>query len=141
MALNRAYIGQEWEAPVPYEVGVEKVREFAVAIGAPDTDGFVRSALDPDSDPPAVPPTFVTSMWFRMGVWPLREPDFGKSATPRFLLGEQQVTRHRPMVVGDRVLFRTRVRTFAPSAHTSCSRWSTPSSTWPSNRYAASSTR
>lgn len=110
MPLNRAYIGRSWDAPIVYEVSAEKVRDYALAIGAPDPDDIVRRWFDPATESPTVPPTFPTTLWFRMGLWPLPEPDLGKSPDPWFVLGEHDVTHHRPMRVGDRLHFRSVVR-------------------------------
>jgi acyl dehydratase len=100
--LNRAYIGRSWTAPEPYEVSRERLRDYALAIDEPHP-----AYLD---DKPIAPPTFATTLWFRMGVWPLFEPDFGKRAEPWFLLGDQEVRHHRPIALGDTLVFSTTVR-------------------------------
>lgn len=66
MALDQSFVGRSYPATAPYEVGREKIREFAEAIGdaAPAyTDAEAARALGyPDV---IAPPTFVFSITFR----------------------------------------------------------------------------
>jgi acyl dehydratase len=100
--LNRSYIGRSWTAPETYEVSRERLRDYVLAIDDPQP-----AYLD---DKGVAPPTFATTLWFRMGTWPLFEPDFGKRAEPWFLLGDQEVRHHRPIRLGDLLVFSTTVR-------------------------------
>jgi acyl dehydratase len=99
--LNRDYIGRSWTAPETIEVSYERLRDYAIAV-----DDLDPAYLD---DKGAAPPTFATTFWFRTGVWPLFEKDFGKRAEPWFLLGDQEVRHHRPIRLGDRLIFSTTV--------------------------------
>ena len=38
MSLDQSFIGRQWPATEPYQVGREKIREFALAIGATDAE-------------------------------------------------------------------------------------------------------
>lgn len=111
MPLNRDFVGRTWHSPEIYEVSRERLRDYAIAI-----DDLQPGYLDDDAareqghEAIVAPPTFATTLWFRTGVWPLSDPALGKRKEPWCLLGEQSLTLHRPIVVGDRLRFATTVR-------------------------------
>lgn len=110
MALNRDFIGRTWIAPQIYEVSKEKLREYAVAIGDPHPAYLDQeAAVGLGYRDIVAPPTFATTLWFRMGTWPLSDPQIGKNADPVCLLGGETTTHHRPIFLGDRLDFRTTV--------------------------------
>jgi hypothetical protein len=107
--LNPAVVGRPW-APVDYEVGVEKVREFRTAIGAP-TVGADPAGADPggaDADPDGsgagvpVPPTFaiVVVAGAQQQAW--SDPELGLDFS-RVVHRDQRFVHHRPIAVGDRL--------------------------------------
>ncbi|MCQ4082792.1 MaoC family dehydratase N-terminal domain-containing protein [Streptomyces sp. RB6PN25] len=111
MPFNREFIGRSWKADHVYEVGREKIREYAVAIGETHPAYLdEEAAADLGHPAPYAPPTFATTLWFRMGTWPLTDPALGKAKKPVCLLGDQRVLHHRPIYVGDRLWFRTTVK-------------------------------
>lgn len=102
MAINRDFIGREYPASAPFEVGREHVRRFAEAIGDDNpaaTDPEAARALGhPDC---VAPPTFLTVLNFRFaGEGPIVDPDFGLDYS-RVVHGEQRFELHRPVRVGD----------------------------------------
>ncbi len=65
MALDQSFVGRTYPPTEPYEVGREKIREFAQAVGDTSpvyTDVEAASARYADV---IAPPTFVFSLTFR----------------------------------------------------------------------------
>ena len=89
---------------VGYEVGREKLREFAVAVGETDPiyhdEAAARAAGHPDL--PAVP-TFAVVLSLRAGQVVYGDPDLGLDYS-RVVHGEQEFVYHRPIRAGDRLL-------------------------------------
>jgi acyl dehydratase len=103
MPLNQALVGKEYP-PVRYEVGREKLREFAVALGETDPiyheEEAARAAGHPDL--PAVP-TFPIVLSFRAGQVVYGDPALGLDYS-RVVHGEQEFIYHRLIHAGDRLL-------------------------------------
>jgi acyl dehydratase len=103
MALNPALVGKAYPA-ISYEVGREKLREFAVAVGETDPvyhdEAAARAAGHPDL--PAVP-TFAVVLSMRAGQLVYGDPDLGLDYS-RVVHGEQEFVYHRPIRAGDRLL-------------------------------------
>lgn len=101
MALDQSFVGRAYPFPDRYQVGVEKIREFADAIGDPNPvyrDSAAAKALGhPDV---IAPPTFVTIINLRAIQAIVADPDLGLDWT-RVVHGEQKFTCHRPVVAGD----------------------------------------
>ena len=103
MPLNQALVGKEYPS-VRYEVGREKLREFAIAVGETDPiyheEEAARAAGHPDL--PAVP-TFPIVLSFRAGQVVYGDPALGLDYS-RVVHGEQEFVYHRPIHAGDRLL-------------------------------------
>jgi acyl dehydratase len=103
MPLNQALVGKAYPA-VRYEVGREKLREFAIAVGETDPvyhdEAAARAAGHPDL--PAVP-TFAVVLSFRAGQVVYGDSDLGLDYS-RVVHGEQEFVHHRPIRAGDRLL-------------------------------------
>lgn len=111
MPLNRAYIGRTWRSPEAYEVGREKLRDYALATGTPHPAYLDRTAAAGLGHPDTVAAlTFVTVLWTRWNIWPLREPDIGRSKEPNLCIGEQHLVSYRPVFPGDRLMFSATVK-------------------------------
>jgi acyl dehydratase len=108
MPLNQSLVGKEYP-PIRYEVGREKLREFAVALGETDPvyhdEQAARAAGHPDL--PAVP-TFPVVLSFRAGAMVSGDPELGLDYS-RVVHGEQAFTYRRPVRAGDRLLATARV--------------------------------
>ena len=103
MPLDASLAGRAYPASALYEVGREKVRELAEALGDP-TPAYV----DPDAAralgyPDVIaPPTFAFLVAWR-GLAPLlRDPDLD-IALERVVHGDQRFALSRPLHAGDRV--------------------------------------
>jgi acyl dehydratase len=103
MPLNQALVGKPYP-PVRYEVGREKLREFAAAVGETDPlyhdEEAARAAGHPDI--PAVP-TFPIVLSLRAGQLVYGDPALGLDYS-RVVHGEQEFVYRRPIRAGDRLL-------------------------------------
>jgi acyl dehydratase len=107
--LNRDYIGREFVGASPYEVGREKIRDFADAIGDPNPayrDIDAAKALG-HTDVIA-PPTFAIIITMRASGTAVFDPDLGLNYA-LVVHGEQQFTHHRPIRAGDVLTARSTV--------------------------------
>jgi acyl dehydratase len=101
MAVDQSYKGRVYPPTPPYEVGREKIREFADAINDPNPvyrDAAVAQELGhPDV---IAPPTFPIVMTLKAGHQVIVDPDFGIDYS-RVVHGEQRFVHHRPVHAGD----------------------------------------
>lgn len=109
MALNRSLIGKEYPPSVPYEVGREKIRDFAMAIGDPNpvytSEDAAKAAGYPDI---IAPPTFLTIMNFKYSPQVVGDPELGINYA-LVVHGEQEYELFRPIVPGDRLVGKPRI--------------------------------
>ena len=105
MAINRAFIGRTYPTEGVYEVGREKIREFATAIGDLNPAYFDIEAAKALGHPDVIaPPTFLTTLNFRFaGSSPMVDPDFGMNYA-LVVHGEMRFSFHRPLRAGDRIV-------------------------------------
>ncbi|MET7763127.1 MaoC family dehydratase N-terminal domain-containing protein [Streptomyces sp. NPDC005336] len=104
MALDQSFVGRTYPPTAPYEVGREKIREFAEAIGDPNpvyTDPEAARALGhPDV---IAPPTFVFSITFKAtGKQVVEDPQLGLDYS-RVVHGDQRFEYTRPVRAGDQL--------------------------------------
>ena len=101
MPVDQSYKGRVYPPTPPYEVGREKIREFADAINDPNPvyrDAAVAQELGhPDV---IAPPTFPIVMSLKAGHQVIVDPDFGIDYS-RVVHGEQRFVHHRPVHAGD----------------------------------------
>ena len=98
------YVGRALPPSRPYQVGREKVREFALAVGegssvCTDLDA-ARGAGHPDL---VAPPTFAATFTLPLMEAFLRDPAVGWDYG-HMVHGEQSFTSHRPLYAGDEVV-------------------------------------
>jgi acyl dehydratase len=104
MALDQSFVGRSYPPAEPYEVGREKIREFARAVGDPNpayTDPEAAKALG-YSDVIA-PPTFVFAITFKAAGEVIADPQLGLDYS-RVVHGDQQFAYSRPVRAGDRLV-------------------------------------
>jgi acyl dehydratase len=103
-SLDAAFIGRTYPPTEAYEVGREKIREFADAIGDPNPayrDPEAAKALGyPDV---IAPPTFAIVLSMRAGGQVIFDPALGLDYT-RVVHGEQRFVYSRPVRAGDRLV-------------------------------------
>ncbi|MDT3395729.1 MaoC family dehydratase N-terminal domain-containing protein [Streptomyces sp. B1866] len=102
MALDQSFVGRSYPPTAPYEVGREKIREFAEAIGDTNpayTDPEAARAL---GHPDVIgPPTFVFIITFKAASEQvIRDPELGLDYD-RVVHGDQQFAYVRPVRAGD----------------------------------------
>jgi len=101
MAMNPALAGKTYPPSEPYEVGREKIREFADAIG--DDNPAYRdqaAARGYGYDDVIAPPTFPVVMSFVAGRQVIGDPELGIDYS-RVVHGEQRFEYSRPIQAGD----------------------------------------
>ncbi|GGO83759.1 MaoC family dehydratase N-terminal domain-containing protein [Wenjunlia tyrosinilytica] len=103
MPLDQSFVGRSYPPTEPYEVGREKIREFAEAIGDPNpvyTDPEAAKALGyPDV---IAPPTFAFVVTFRDSSSVVADPELGLDYS-RVVHGDQKFAYSRPVRAGDRL--------------------------------------
>src|SRR5665647_2377219 len=104
MAVNVAYAGREYPPNSAYEVGREKIREFAETVGATHGahwDPVVARALGyPDV---IAPPTFAVVVAQRAEQQLIADPAAGIDFS-RVVHADERFTHHRPIHAGDRLV-------------------------------------
>jgi acyl dehydratase len=101
MPVDPSFIGRAYPPTAPYEVGREKIREFADAINDPNPvyrDPAAARALG-YADVIA-PPTFAIVMTLPAGHQVIDDPEIGIDYS-RVVHGEQRFVHARPIRVGD----------------------------------------
>jgi acyl dehydratase len=104
MALNPSFVGRWYPAASTYQVGREKIREFAEAIG--DDDAVYR---DPQAaracgySDVIAPPTFAITLSLRAQQALICDPVLGLDYS-RMVHGNQSFTHHRPIRAGDELV-------------------------------------
>ncbi|HEY0699451.1 MAG TPA: MaoC family dehydratase N-terminal domain-containing protein [Micromonospora sp.] len=104
MPLDPSLVGRSYPPTAPYQVGREKIREFATAIGATDPayhDPEAARALGyPDV---LAPPTFVVMITMAAGQQVVEDPEL-KMDYSRVVHGDQKFSYTRPVVAGDELV-------------------------------------
>ncbi|MGI5127312.1 FAS1-like dehydratase domain-containing protein [Pseudonocardia sp. CA-107938] len=113
---DASFVGRSFPAAEPYQVGREKVREFARAIGetAPVCHDVTAARAAGHSDVVA-PPTFAAAFTMPLIEQLLRDPDFGWDYA-HMVHGDQSITLHRPICGGDELTVTVHVEDLATRA-------------------------
>ncbi|MEU1485312.1 MaoC family dehydratase N-terminal domain-containing protein [Streptomyces sp. NPDC005752] len=103
MALDQSFVGRTYPPTPAYEVGREKIREFAEAVGD-DNPAYVdpEAAKALGHQDVIAPPTFVFSITFRAAGQVIQDPQLGLDYS-RVVHGDQKFTYVRPVRAGDRL--------------------------------------
>jgi acyl dehydratase len=104
MGVNPDIAGRAYPPGPVYEVGREKIAEFAAAIGSDDPahrDPEAARALGHRDV--IAPPTFAVLVAQRAEAAVVQDPEAGIDYS-RVVHGEQKFTHHRPIVAGDRLV-------------------------------------
>jgi acyl dehydratase len=102
VALDQSFIGRTYPASPPYQVGIEKIREFADAIGDPNPVYRDIEAARAAGHPTVIaPPTFAIIIINNQAIYTIvADPALGLDWR-RVVHGEQSFTYRRPIMAGD----------------------------------------
>jgi acyl dehydratase len=104
MALDQRFVGRTYGPGPAYEVGREKIREFADAIGDPNEAYRDPEAAKALGHPDVIaPPTFPVIVSMRSSVDLVADPELGLDYS-RVVHGEQRFAYTRPVRAGDRLV-------------------------------------
>ena len=101
MPVDASLVGRTYPPTEPYEVGREKIREFADAINDPNP--VYRSAAAAQAlgyRDVIAPPTFAIVQTLRAGHQVIMDPTLGIDYS-RVVHGEQRFVHNRPVTAGD----------------------------------------
>jgi acyl dehydratase len=103
MALDQSFVGRSYPPTEPYEVGREKIREFAEAIGDGNPVYTDPEAAKGFGHPDVIaPPTFVFAITYRAAGQVIQDPLLGLDYS-RVVHGQQGFAYTRPVRAGDRL--------------------------------------
>jgi len=116
MALNQDYLGKVYPASAPYEVGREKIREFAIAIGDMNPAYHdVAAAQALGHRDVIAPPTFAFVVSMRASAIAMFDPGLGLDYS-RVVHGEQRFAYVRPVTAGDDLVVVTTIENIRVAA-------------------------
>ncbi|MFD5900242.1 MaoC family dehydratase N-terminal domain-containing protein [Streptomyces microflavus] len=103
MALDQSFVGRTYPPTPAYEVGREKIREFAEAVGDSHPAYVDVEAAHALGHPDVIaPPTFVFSITYRAAGEVVQDPQLGLDYS-RVVHGDQKFSYVRPVRAGDRL--------------------------------------
>ncbi|MFF8508833.1 MaoC family dehydratase N-terminal domain-containing protein [Streptomyces sp. NPDC015492] len=103
MALDQSFVGRTYPPTPAYEVGREKIREFAEAIGDANPAYVDEEAAKELGHPDVIaPPTFVFAITFKAAGAVIEDPQLGLDYS-RVVHGDQKFAYSRPVRAGDRL--------------------------------------
>ncbi|MEU4778529.1 MaoC family dehydratase N-terminal domain-containing protein [Micromonospora sp. NPDC023633] len=104
MSLDPSFVGRTYPPTAPYQVGREKIREFATAIGAADPAHHDPEAARALGHPDVVaPPTFPIVLTMAANQQIIDDPALGVDYS-RVVHGDQRFAYTRPVVAGDELV-------------------------------------
>ena len=103
MPLDPSFIGRSYPPTPPYEVGREKIREFAEAVGDTNPVYTDVDAAKAFGHPDVIaPPTFPFVITYRAAGQVIEDPTLGLDFS-RVVHGDQTFVYTRPVRAGDRL--------------------------------------
>ncbi|MFE5959682.1 FAS1-like dehydratase domain-containing protein [Streptomyces rubiginosohelvolus] len=103
MALDQSFVGRTYPPTPAYEVGREKIREFAEAVGDTHPAYVDREAARALGHADVIaPPTFVFSITYRAAGVVVQDSQLGLDYS-RVVHGDQKFSYVRPVRAGDRL--------------------------------------
>lgn len=104
MPLDPSFVGRTYPPTAPYQVGREKIREFATAIGVTDPAHHDPEVARQLGHPDVVaPPTFPVVVTMAASGQLIEDPALGVDYS-RVLHGDQRFAYNRPVVAGDELV-------------------------------------
>ncbi|MER6193382.1 MULTISPECIES: MaoC family dehydratase N-terminal domain-containing protein [Streptomyces] len=116
MALDQSFVGRTYPPTPAYEVGREKIREFAEAVGDTHPAYVDVEAARALGHPDVIaPPTFVFSITYRAAGEVVQDPQLGLDYS-RVVHGDQKFSYVRPVRAGDRLTVTSTIETIKSMA-------------------------
>lgn len=116
VALNQDYVGKVYPAGAAYEVGREKIREFAIAVGDMNQAYHDEDAAKALGHRDIIaPPTFPFVVSMRASAVAMFDPGLGLDYS-RVVHGEQRFAYTRPVTAGDRLVVTTTIENIRVAA-------------------------
>jgi acyl dehydratase len=116
MPIDPSYAGRTYPPTDPYEVGVEKIREFANALGDPNPAYHDRAAAQALGHRDVIaPPTFPFVLTYRASRALIDDPELGIDYS-RVVHGDQKFAHHRPITAGDALTVTVTLETVRSTA-------------------------
>ncbi|HEX6498971.1 MAG TPA: MaoC family dehydratase N-terminal domain-containing protein [Micromonosporaceae bacterium] len=116
MPLDQSFVGRSYPPSDVYEVGLEKIREFATAVGATHPVYHDRDAARAAGYPDVIaPPTFPVVLWARFAAVVTDDPALGVDYS-RVVHGDQRFGYTRPVHAGDRLVCVTTIEAITTRA-------------------------
>ncbi|WP_431709898.1 FAS1-like dehydratase domain-containing protein [Glutamicibacter uratoxydans] len=104
MSINTDLVGRIYPAGEPYQVGREKIREFATATKSTAAAHFdLAAARELGHKDLVAPPTFAIIIAQRADAQLIADPESGIDFS-RVVHADQRFTHHRPIVAGDELV-------------------------------------
>jgi acyl dehydratase len=104
MSLDQSFVGRTWPPTEPYQVGREKIREFARAIGATEAEYHDPEAARAIGYADVVaPPTFPVTITMAASRQIIDDPELGMDYS-RVLHADQRFAYTRPVIAGDTLI-------------------------------------
>ncbi|MDR7279493.1 MaoC family dehydratase N-terminal domain-containing protein [Catenuloplanes atrovinosus] len=104
MGLDQSFTGRSYPPSAPYQVGREKIREFATAIGAEDAAYHDPEAARALGYPDVIaPPTFPMVLSMAASRQIVEDPALGVDYS-RVVHGDQRFAYTRPVTAGDELV-------------------------------------
>lgn len=104
MPLDQSFVGRTYPPTPPYQVGREKIREFATAVRAEDpVHHDVEAAKAAGYSDVVAPPTFPIVMTMAALKQIVMDPALGVDYS-RVVHGDQRFVYERPVVAGDELV-------------------------------------
>ncbi|MEZ0092042.1 MaoC family dehydratase N-terminal domain-containing protein [Streptacidiphilus sp. EB129] len=101
MPLDPSFIGRTYPPTTPYEVGREKIREFAEAVGDANPAYLDIEAAKALGYPDVIaPPTFPFVLAYKAAAQVINDPELGLDFS-RVVHGDQRFVYTRPVRAGD----------------------------------------
>ncbi|MYW31498.1 MaoC family dehydratase N-terminal domain-containing protein [Streptomyces sp. SID2119] len=116
MALDQSFVGRTYPPTPAYEVGRQKIREFAEAVGDTHPAYVDVEAARALGHPDVIaPPTFVFSITYRAAGEVVQDPQLGLDYS-RVVHGDQKFSYVRPVRAGDRLTVTSTIETIKSMA-------------------------
>ncbi len=116
MPIDQSFVGRVYPPTDPYQVGREKIREFAAAVGDDNPASHdLDAARSLGYRDVVAPPTFAIVLTMRAARQIVTDPALGLDYS-RVVHGEQRFVYSRPIIAGDELVVSVSVESIRAAA-------------------------